>query len=133
MNISRTSCVRLLSTVLAAYLCIRYWAAAETAVRIAFAAAFPLIVGGVIAYILNILMSFYERKLPDLGKPGTTKLRRPLCMLLAFLTLALVVVLLFSMIIPELINCLQLILESSPVHCVPHIRGWMKTLILARI
>ena len=114
MNISRTSCVRLLSTVLAAYLCIRYWTAAETAVRIAFAAAFPLIVGAVIAYILNILMGFYERKLPDLGKPGTTKLRRPLCMLLAFLTLALVVVLLFSMIIPELINCLQLILEKLP-------------------
>ena len=67
-----------------------------------------------IAYILNILMGFYERKLPDLGKPGTTKLRRPLCMLLAFLTLALVVVLLFSMIIPELINCLQLILEKLP-------------------
>ena len=109
MNISRTSCVRLLLTVLAAFICIHYWAAAETAVAIAVAAASPLLVGAVIAYIVNILMNFYERKLPI-----SVKLRRPVCMLLAFLTLALVVVLLFRMIIPELINCLQLILEKLP-------------------
>ena len=109
MNISKTSCIRILLTVLIAFVCIRYWAAAETAVRIAVSAASPLLVGAVIAYIVNILMNFYEGKLPI-----SPKLRRPVCMLLAFLTLALVVVLLFSMIIPELINCLQLILEKLP-------------------
>ena len=109
MNISKTSCIRILLTVLIAFVCIRYWAAAETAVRIAVSAASPLLVGAVIAYIVNILMNFYERKLSI-----NPKLRRPVCMLLAFLTLALVVVLLFSMIIPELINCLQLILEKLP-------------------
>lgn len=109
MNISKTSCIRILLTVLAAFVCIRYWAAAEAILRIAVSAAAPLLVGAVIAYIVNILMSFYERKLSL-----NPKLRRPVCMLLAFLTLALVVVLLFSMIIPELINCLQLILEKLP-------------------
>ncbi len=109
MNISRTSCIRIVLTILAAFVCIRYWAAAEAAVRIAISAASPLLVGAVIAYIVNILMSFYERKLSI-----KEKLRRPICMLLAFLTLALVVVLLFRMIIPELINCLQLILEKLP-------------------
>ena len=109
MNISKTSCIRILLTVLIAFVCIRYWSAAEAAVRIAVSAASPLLVGAVIAYIINILMNFYEGKLPI-----SPKLRRPVCMLLAFLTLALVVVLLFSMIIPELINCLQLILEKLP-------------------
>ena len=109
MNISKTSCIRILLTVLIAFVCIRYWSAAEAAVRIAVSAASPLLVGAVIAYIVNILMNFYEGKLPI-----SPKLRRPVCMLLAFLTLALVVVLLFSMIIPELINCLQLILEKLP-------------------
>ena len=109
MNISKTSCIRILLTVLIAFVCIRYWSAAEAAVRIAVSAASPLLVGTVIAYIVNILMSFYEGKLSV-----SPKLRRPVCMLLAFLTLALVVVLLFSMIIPELINCLQLILEKLP-------------------
>ena len=109
MNISKTSCIRILLTVLIAFICIRYWSAAEAAVRIAVSAASPLLVGAVIAYIVNILMSFYEGKLSV-----SPKLRRPVCMLLAFLTLALVVALLFSMIIPELINCLQLILEKLP-------------------
>ena len=109
MNISKTSCVRIVLTILAAFLYIRYWSAVEASVQIIIAAASPLIIGAVIAYILNILMNFYERKLSI-----KEKLRRPLCMLLAFLTLALVVVLLFSMIIPELINCLQLILEKLP-------------------
>ena len=109
MNISKTSCIRILLTVLIAFVCIRYWAAAESLVRIAVSAAAPLLVGAVIAYIVNILMGFYERKLSL-----NPKLRRPVCMLLAFLTFALAVVLLFSMIIPELINCLQLILEKLP-------------------
>ena len=109
MNISKTSCIRILLTVLIAFVCIRYWSAAEAAVRIAVSAASPLLVGAVIAYIVNILMGFYESKLSV-----SPKLRRPVCMLLAFLTLALVVALLFSMIIPELINCLQLILEKLP-------------------
>ena len=109
MNISKTSCIRILLTVLIAFVCIRYWAAAEALVRIAVSAAAPLLVGAVIAYIVNILMGFYEGKLSL-----NPKLRRPVCMLLAFLTLALAVVLLFSMIIPELINCLQLILEKLP-------------------
>ncbi len=119
MNISRTSCTRILLTILAAFLCIRYWAAAEAAVSIAFAAASPLLIGAVIAYILNILMNFYERKLSM-----KEAIRRPLCMLLAFLTLALVVVLLFRMIIPELINCLQLILEKLP-GALRTAYGWM--------
>ncbi len=114
MNISRTSCIRIVLTILAAFLCIKYWAAAEAAVSIAFAAASPLIIGGIIAYIVNILMSFYERKLPVSGKPAMAKLRRPGCMLLSFITLALVVLLLFRMIIPELINCLMLIVEKLP-------------------
>lgn len=124
MNISRTSCIRIVLTILAAFLCIRYWAAAETAVSIAFAAAYPLIVGAVIAYILNILMSFYERVLPVSGNAVTAKLRRPACMLMAFLTLALVVVLLFRMILPELVNCLMLIIEKLP-GALRTAYGWM--------
>ena len=114
MMLSVKNCVRIVLTVLAAYLCIEYWSVAARLVGIAVGAATPLLIGGVIAYIVNILMSFYERKLPATKKPAAAKLRRPLCMLLAFLSLALVVALLFRMILPELINCLQLILEKLP-------------------
>lgn len=114
MNIQWKSCIRIVLTVLAAYLCIYYWEGLEQFVSIALHAATPLLFGGVIAYIVNILMSFYEHKLPTSGKPYSAKLRRPLCMVLAFITLILVIVLLFRMILPELFNCLQLILEKLP-------------------
>ena len=102
MNIQWKSCIRIVLTVLAAYLCIYYWEGLEQFVSIALHAATPLLFGGVIAYIVNILMSFYEHKLPTSGKPYSAKLRRPLCMVLAFITLILVI-------------------------CAPHICGWMKT------
>ena len=44
------------------YLCIRYWDGAVEVLALAFSAAVPLLVGGVIAYILNILMSFFSLK-----------------------------------------------------------------------
>ena len=115
MNIQWKSCIRIVITVLSAYVCIRYWELLEALVSIACSAAYPLILGGIIAYIVNILMSFYERKLPA-SKPDSLacKLRRPAAMILACITLILVIVLLFSMILPELINCLQLILEKLP-------------------
>ena len=114
MNLQWKSCVRIVVTVLAAYLCIRYWESLEHFVRIGVSAASPLILGGVIAYIVNILMSFYERVLPNGKNSLLQRLRRPGCMLLAFITLILVIVLLFRMILPELLGCLQLILEKLP-------------------
>lgn len=115
MNIHWKACIRIVITVLAAYLCLRYWDALERFAVIACSAAYPLILGGIIAYILNILMSFYERKLPAPKQDSlAAKLRRPCSMILAFITLILVMVLLFRMILPELFNCLQLILEKLP-------------------
>jgi len=114
MNIQWKSCIRNVITILAAYLCIRYWEKLEVFVRIGFSAASPLFIGGVIAYIVNILMSFYERHLPRTQSSLWEKLRRPGSMILAFITLLLVIVLLFRMILPELLNCLQLILEKLP-------------------
>ena len=46
---------------LALYLIIRYLSFAEAAVRTFFTAASPLIIGAAAAYLLNILMSRYER------------------------------------------------------------------------
>ena len=113
MNISWKACTRIVLTVLAAYLCVEYWSVAVRLAAVAYSAASPLLIGGVIAYIVNILMSFYERKLPR-GNGKTEALHRPLCMLLSFITLAVVALLLFSMILPELANCLMLLLEKLP-------------------
>lgn len=78
-------------------------------------AASPLIIGCVIAYIVNILMNIYERKLfSESSSIRFKKLKRPLCMLLTYLTLFGVSVLLVRLVVPELINCIQLIFAELP-------------------
>lgn len=102
-------------TVMAVYLLIHYWSGLTRVAMLAIGAAFPLILGCIIAYVVNILMSFYERLSPE-GKKvaGWKKLRRPVCMLLAFASVVLVLFLIIRMILPELAECIQLLLERLP-------------------
>lgn len=48
-------------TVFLLFLCIYYWKSFTQVVGVALKAAAPLLLGCVLAYIINILMSFYER------------------------------------------------------------------------
>lgn len=109
------TCIRGGITVLLVYLLIHYWSGLSGIVRLAVSAAVPLILGCVIAYIVNILMSFYERYFPT-GKKNEKwqRIRRPVCMLLSFLTVVLVIFLIIRMIIPELVDCIRLVLDQLP-------------------
>ena len=104
------------------YLCIRYWDGVVSLLSLAFGAAAPLFIGAVIAYILNILMSFFERhyikkaKSKWLQKTGLIeKSRRPVCMLLAFISLIGIIALVIGIIVPELINCGKHLFAEVPV------------------
>lgn len=104
------------------YLCIRYWDGFVSLLSLAFSAAAPLFIGAVIAYILNILMSFFERhyikntKSKWLQKMGLIeKSRRPVCMLLAFISLIGIIALVIGIIVPELINCGKHLFAEVPV------------------
>ena len=44
------------------YLAIRYWEKLEGFVKLAFQAATPLIIGCIMAYVINILMGFFEKQ-----------------------------------------------------------------------
>ena len=60
MKFDWKTCIRVgISTVLV-YLCIHYWDSFAKFVKLAFVAAAPLIIGSAFAYVLNILMRFYE-------------------------------------------------------------------------
>ncbi|MBQ7932511.1 MAG: AI-2E family transporter, partial [Clostridia bacterium] len=93
---------------------IHYWDAFADFVGLAIGAAFPLIVGCVIAYIVNIVMSAFERMYPKTKRKIVTAIKRPLCMLLAYAAVILVVVLVVYMIIPELVECVQLLIDKLP-------------------
>ena len=67
------------------------------------------------AYVVNILMAFYEKHIFGRAEGGArAKARRPLCMTLAFATLLMIVVLLLVLVIPELVSCIRVIAAGVP-------------------
>lgn len=98
------------------YLCTRYWDDAVRGVSVAFSAAAPLLVGCVIAYILNILMAFFEKHyFPKKHSKAVEKSKRVVCMLLAFISLIGIVALIIGIVVPELINCGKHLFSKVPV------------------
>ena len=107
--------LKIFAVLFALYLGIHYWPSAIGLLGAVVGAAMPLITGCVIAYLVNILMSFYERLLFSNKKNGfAQKLRRPLCMTGAFATLIAIVALIFGLIVPQLVSCVRLIIEKIP-------------------
>lgn len=115
MNLSWKNCIRAGVTIVLVYLACTYWHVLTQALGVALSAASPLLVGAVIAYVANILMSFYERTFFGKCKKAIwRKIRRPLCMLLAFLTAVLAIVWLLTTVLPELGKCVEMIIAALP-------------------
>ena len=97
------------------FLVIRYWGNLEGAVSVAVSAATPLIIGCVLAYVINILMGFYERWYDKLFKIDIAlKIKRIVCLILAFLSLFGIVILVINLVLPELINCIASFIRLIP-------------------
>ena len=115
MKLRWRDCFKVGVSIFVLYLAVHYWQNAANLVSALVGASLPLIIGGVVAYLVNILMANYERRWRDNPrKPGFNKLRRPVCMLLAFLTLIAIVALVCGLIIPQLVECVGLILAELP-------------------
>lgn len=97
------------------YLVIRYWTNFEGFVQLAIGAAMPLIIGCVMAYVVNILMEFYEKWYDKLFKVEiATKVKRIICLIFAFLSLFGIVILIINLVLPELINCIASFIRLIP-------------------
>lgn len=105
--------LRLGVTLFTLYLAIHYWDSLCLILSLMAGAASPLLLGGVIAYAVNILMSFYERYYFPGSGGAAAKSRRPVCLLLAFASLAALVVLIIRMILPELVQCIGLLFQKA--------------------
>ena len=124
MNWDWKGCLRLGTVLFGLYLAIHYWDSASHLLLLALSAALPLILGGIIAYVVNILMSLYERHFFP-GHVGTAaKLRRPVCLLLAFATLGALLFLLVRMILPELAQSVGLLIREA----IPRLETLLKSL-----
>ncbi len=97
------------------FLAIHYWPNAAGIIKTVFSAATPLLFGLITAYPLNILMSFYQRHLfPKSKKKATQKLRKPLSLISAIITILGLTALVSVLIIPQLINCVKLLVAELP-------------------
>ncbi len=97
------------------FLAIHYWPAISGLLGKIFSAATPLFIGCIMAYPLNILMSFYERHFfINTKKKFVQKARSPLCLLLAFLTLFAIIALVLALVVPQLISCARLLAAEVP-------------------
>lgn len=115
MKIEWKACFKVGVSVFLLYLCIHYWASVSGLFSTLINAAAPLLIGCVIAYLINILMSFYEKHyFPKSQKKVVTKSRRPVCMISAMVTLVAIVVLIVWLILPELVSCIQLLIAEIP-------------------
>ncbi len=97
------------------FLVIHYWAKLEGVIALAISAGVPLITGCVMAYVINILMSFYE-KWYDKIVPGVEvkKVKRIVCLILAFLSLGGIIFLVINLVLPELLNCIASFIRLIP-------------------
>lgn len=127
MKVDWKSCVRIGISVFLLYLCITYWPAFADLLHSLLQAATPLLLGCVLAYAINILMTFYEAHyFPQSTNPALTKSRRPVCMLAAFLTLAVLLIFIVNLVIPELVSCIKLLAGQVPT-AIDALLTWLET------
>ncbi len=119
MKLEWKTCFKIGVTAALIFLFIIYWQQMITVAGLALSAAKPLLLGCVIAYVVNILMSFYERYYFTRGKVKTKKWvtgsRRFVCMILAYLSVVGILFLIFSLVVPQLIECGKLLAKEIPV------------------
>ncbi len=115
MKLDWKTCFRAGITLLALFLIISYRSQILDYGLLLLSAAAPLIIGAVIAYPVNILMSFYERHyFPKSQKALVLKSKRVVSLVLSYLTLVLIVVLVFSLVIPQFVSCIGVLIEAIP-------------------
>lgn len=116
MNISWKNCFRIGVSALLLILCVKYSGVVLGVLRLIIGAASPIIFGLVLAYVLNIPMSFYERHYftKQSGKAWVKSSRHAVCMLGAILTLCAIIALVVGLVVPELIRCVSFIIAEIP-------------------
>ena len=128
MKIEWKSCFKVGVSALLFYLCVIYWPKVAGFGTAVFQGATPLFLGCVIAYVINILMSFYERHYrAAVTAPRLAALSRPVCMLGAFLSLAAVIYLVISLVLPELLSCVELLVAQVPAGIIAVLK-WLEEL-----
>lgn len=118
-----------ISGVFILWLLIHYWDRALQVLQMAVKAASPLLAGLVIAYIVNIIMAFWEEKVfAGQEKPWLQKYSRICSLLLSFICIIGGITVLVRIIFPELWKCLDMLVNQIPAvldKLQPYVKQWI--------
>lgn len=82
--------------------------------------AFPFILGGSLAFILNLPMTFFEKKMLKTKKKSkkekNKKLIRTLSIIFAIIIILLVITLIITLIVPELVKIVNILINNIPYY-----------------
>lgn len=111
--------------VIATALIIIYFNHILMGLQMVYSAAYPLLLGCILAFILNIPMKKLERiYFPQSSEKTVLYSRRPICLLLSIAIVILLLVLVFKMVIPEMGACIKLIAQEIPP-VIEQIQDWL--------
>lgn len=115
MKLGKKELVRIAFCVFAIWLATHYWSAFVGIIRALIGVSAPLIIGAVIAYVVSIPMGLFERiYFPRSKKRFVAASRTPVCMILSFVSILAVVAAVALLVIPQLADCVMLIIEVLP-------------------
>ncbi len=117
MKITWKNCLRIGISIFVLYLCIFYWQSVSAFIGSAIGAATPIFVGLGIAYVLNILMTGYEKHYfpKHSNKKIVSKTRRGVCIFLSIITLLAIIAVVVWLVVPELISTVTFLVSEIPI------------------
>lgn len=115
MNIKKSTIFKLALATFVVYLCIYYWPKISGLLGLLLSALTSILLGCCIAFVVNIPMSFFERHFfrKHDGKV-IKKIRRPLCMIFAILSVLVVIAAVVTLVVPEFIRCITTLFSQIP-------------------
>ncbi|HBY89907.1 MAG: AI-2E family transporter [Ruoffia tabacinasalis] len=91
------------------------WSQVASAFGVVWQVAFPVVLGGMMAYVLNLLMNQFEKRLyPNTDKKWLQHTRRPLAIVLSILVITLVVAGIIGLVVPQLVTAVITLVEAVP-------------------
>ncbi|MFV8251753.1 AI-2E family transporter [Aerococcus urinaeequi] len=100
------------------------WSYLVQAVSMIWSVIFPLILGGMIAFVLNLLMTWLEKYLyPNAKNKYLKASRRPVAIILAILVVCLVIAATVVIVLPQLASAIMTLIEVVP-ETIENLTNW---------
>ncbi len=84
-----------------------------------------LLGGAALAFTLNLIMDPVEKKLREVNKPWVQKNARTLAILTSFLVMILLIVLILSIVIPNLTSAIRMLTNEAPTY-ITEVEVWLR-------